>query len=136
MVMDVVPGKTQDKGKPFCMYSQMAALERGSPLAATVIRAGLALPARSPDLRVDLRKQHKARNMPLSLLCLSCRFPGPIETLPLPLISLQSTFPNTLLVGSLKGEKRELREEGVWDVKGPLRSANSSKIASLGLFLL
>lgn len=71
MAMGAVPGKVEDSWKPFCTCSQMAALEPGSPLAAIVTWAGLALPARSPGLIAGLKKQHKARSyLPLSLLSL------------------------------------------------------------------
>lgn len=71
MAMGVVPAKMEDSWKPFCICSQMAALELGSPLAAVVTRAGLALPARSLDLSLGLKKQHKTRGyLPLTLLSL------------------------------------------------------------------
>lgn len=71
MAMGAVPGKMEDSWKPSCTCSQMAALEPGSPLAAVVTRAGLALPARSPGLSPGLKRQHKARSyLPLSLLSL------------------------------------------------------------------
>ena len=49
----------------------MAALELGSPSAAAVTRAGLALRARSPGLSLGLKKQHKAgSHLPLTVLFL------------------------------------------------------------------
>lgn len=68
MAMGAAPGETQDRWKPFCTCSQMAALELGSSSAAAVTRAGLALLARIPGLK----KQHKARShLPLTFLSLS-----------------------------------------------------------------
>lgn len=45
MATVAVPGKTQDKWKPFYICSQMTILELGSPSDAVVTWAGLALPA-------------------------------------------------------------------------------------------
>lgn len=112
--MGAVPGKMEDSWKPFCTCSQMAALEPGSPLVADVIRAGLALPARSPGLQLGLNKQHKARSyLPLSLLSLLPFFQSWRED-SVPLLSYSvygqsSHTPSQLPMGSLgsgRGQKK------------------------------
>lgn len=74
MAMGTFPGDTQDSCKPFCTCSQMEAEKLGSPSAATVTAAGLALPTRIPGLRLGQKKQHKARNHLPQPSCPHCHF--------------------------------------------------------------
>lgn len=140
MAMDAVPGKTQEKWKPFCTCSQTAALELGSLSAVAVTGAGLALPAKSPGL--GLRKQYKAsspcsclflsqlplskswRNSPFCSIQLTINLPKHTLSLPLPLGSLRDG----------KGQKKTHKTKALWDHLTPLDT--KQRLAKSGLQLV
>lgn len=126
MAMADVLGKTQDNWKSFCTWSQMAALEIGSPSAAVVTGAGLARPARSPGLK----KQHKARShLPLTFMFLLPSFQSWREDfVPLLFYLAYSHFSHAhtpLPMRSLRSGRGQ-KKTYCFKTRGPLRSPHPS----------